>query len=216
DLKINQFSYSVEVLPIFILMPTVGSRAALWQEIDGKVRTTPGRMIAPLFYFEDLDDCITSLTGSFRWEMCKREQGGRWNDVRDPSLTSKYNDYLQFYRKNRDISPELRERIKQDLQRARNNFRNMFVMDYMLYIKYESTGAQRMNKIARDILFEFCPFARPIRDRMASSPQYGKLIERHNLKTATKLRPLNTIVQKLAGAEEIPSEITEEIKFTKA
>ena len=49
------------------------------------------------------------LTGEFRWEMCKTEQGVHWNDVTDPSLTSVYFDYLQFYRKNHEISPETRE-----------------------------------------------------------------------------------------------------------
>ena len=211
--KINQFIYHPEVIPHFILMPVVGSRTTLWQEVDGKVRTTPARMICPIFSTEDVDDAMVSLIGAFRWEMCKREQGMRWNDVRDPSLTSRYNDYLQFFKKNSELSPETREKIKTDLKRARNNFRNMFVFDYIAYIKYESSGSPRLNKVAREILFEFCPFGRQFRESLSTVPQYQRLIEKYNNKAQAALKVLENDARKIeqAGAKSRPPEVEWEI-----
>ena len=40
----------------------------------------------------------------------------RWNDITEPSLTSEYCDYIQFYRKNHDLSAEAKEKIKNALK----------------------------------------------------------------------------------------------------
>ena len=101
---------NVEVLPDIILMPNVGTRGAMWQEIEGKRRNTPARMMSSIFQMEDMALIMIRLTGEFRWEMCKRIQGGRWNDVSERSLTSEYFDYIQFYRKNPDLSPDAKDR----------------------------------------------------------------------------------------------------------
>ena len=54
NIGINSFYLDEEVLPYIILMPNVGSRAALWQEIDGKKRNTPARMLISFFHTENL------------------------------------------------------------------------------------------------------------------------------------------------------------------
>ena len=117
----------MEFLPDFILMPNMGTRAVMWQEIEGKLRNSPSRMAISIFHSEDIFATLIRLTGDFRWEMCKRIQGARWNDVSDHSLTSDYFDYVQFYRKNRDLSAEIKEKIKSSLQRAKNSFKQLFV-----------------------------------------------------------------------------------------
>jgi len=104
DVGIQKETVHVEVLPDIVLMPNVGIRGIMWQDIEGRKRTTPGRMFMPLFMLSDLKALLVTLTGEFRWEMCKRVQGIRWNDVTDASLTSEYCDYLQFYRTNRELS----------------------------------------------------------------------------------------------------------------
>ena len=68
------------------------------------------------------------MCAEFRWEMCKRVQGARWNDVSDPSLTSLFCDYLQFYRKNSDLSPEQKEKIKVTLTKCKQNFKEFFII----------------------------------------------------------------------------------------
>ena len=149
EIGVNKFYRHEEVLPYLILLPNVGSRVALWQEIEGSRRDTPGRMMISIFHTEDLNEAVVKLSGEFRWEMCKRIQGVRWSDVTDPSLTSEYCDYLQFYRKNKDLSPDMREKIKQQLSKARNNYKNAFVLDYMQYILSEARGAVKLNRVAR-------------------------------------------------------------------
>ena len=54
-------------------------RGVMWQEIEGRKRTTPSRMMLSLFQMEDLNNILVRLTGEYRWEMCKRIQGARWN-----------------------------------------------------------------------------------------------------------------------------------------
>ena len=78
------------------MMPNVGNRSVLWQEIEGKRRSTHARMLMPLFNMEELPDAVAEVCGEFRWEMCKTEQGVHWNDLSDPSLTAEYSDYLQY------------------------------------------------------------------------------------------------------------------------
>lgn len=178
----------VEVMPDIILMPVVGTRAAMWQEITGAKRTTPGRFILPIAQEEDLSGIIIKLCGEFRWEMCKRIQGARWNDLTERSLTSDYVDYIDTYRKNRDLSQEAKDRIKSAMAKHRNSYKEMFVADYATYIQYESSGALRHNKVVRFILFNYCPFSKVIREgAIATNPQFVQLIERYNQKTAHEL-----------------------------
>ena len=80
----------LEFLPDIILMPNVGLRGVMWQEIEGKKRNTPGRMFFSVFHMEDINTSLIRLTGEFRWEMCKRIQGSRWNDISERSLTSEF------------------------------------------------------------------------------------------------------------------------------
>ncbi|MBQ9550915.1 MAG: cyclic nucleotide-binding domain-containing protein, partial [Lachnospiraceae bacterium] len=216
DLEINQFLVSKEVLPYVILMPNMGSRTSMWQEIDGKKRDTPARMMMSILFTEDLDEAMTKLCGEFRWEMCRRIQGVHWNDVTDPSLTSEYCDYMQFYRKNHDISPESREKIKLALQKARNNYRTVFVADYMVYIRSEATGSARLNKISRGIVFRYCPFRSEKREAMRSNPLYGDLIEKYGIKQQGKIHLIQVMIQKIKKmGKETPDTILKQLEYIK-
>lgn len=213
-LEINQFVESREVLPFVILMPNMGSRTSMWQEIDGKRRDTPARMMMSILFTEDLDEAMVRLCGEFRWEMCRRVQGVHWNDVTDPSLTSEYCDYLQFYKKNHDISPENREKIKLSLQKSRNNYRNVFVSDYIIYIRNEAAGSARLNKVARGIVFRYCPFRAAKREAMKANPLYADLIEKFNIKLAGKVHLIQVMMQKIKKMEEeVPEVITKQLKY---
>lgn len=216
-LEINQFVESREVLPFVILMPNMGSRTSMWQEIDGKRRDTPARMMMSILFTEDLEEAMVRLCGEFRWEMCRRVQGVHWNDVTDPSLTSEYCDYLQFYKKNHDISPENREKIKMALQKSRNNYRNVFVSDYITYIRNEATGSARLNKVARSIVFRYCPFRTAKREAMKANPLYADIIEKYNIKLAGKVRLIQVMMQKIKKMEEeVPPVITKQLEYLRS
>ena len=206
----------VEKLPDFVLMPNAGVRGIMWQEIEGKVRTTPSRMFISILHMEDLQNTIIRMTGEFRWELCKRVQGVRWNDVTDPSLTSLYCDYVQFYRKNNLLSPEMKEKVKLSLQRCRNSFKEMFVQDYITYILYEGNGSPRLNKVARQILFEFCPPDAKGIERLSKNPTYMELIKQMQFKQEQKLQRYEGLERKLLKETgSIPLSLKNEIDFVK-
>ena len=198
-----------EVLPDIILMPNAGTRAMMWQETADKRRDTPARFLFPIFTAASLEDMMVETVARYRWEMCRKIQGVRWNDIREKSLTSEYCDYLQFYRKNRDLSTDAKDKLKTAIQRAKNNYREVFVKDYQGWINYESKGSFRLNKVAREILIVYCPFAKDIRAALKVNPMYQTSIpkfERDNAKKAQRLTALYDKYQKAGG------EITEELK----
>lgn len=53
---------------------------------------------------------------------------------------------MQFYRKNFELSADAKEKLKNALFRAKNNYREVFVKDYQNWIKYESRGSYRLNQ----------------------------------------------------------------------
>ncbi len=208
DIGIAKESVSVEILPDVILMPNVGVRGVMWQEIEGRKRTTPARMMVSLFQMEDLNNILVRLTGEYRWEMCKRIQGARWNDVSEPSLTSEYFDYIQFYKKNRELSADAKEKVKLSMQKAKNSFKEMFIRDYESWIIYEGAGSPRLNKVARTILFTHCPFSKEIRDKLKANPLYKEMMDRYGVKQSQKIHHMDNLIQKVknsgaAGPDEI-------------
>ncbi len=204
----------LEFLPDIILMPNVGIKGAMWQEIEGKKRNSPSRMIFSIFHMEDLSTSMIRLTGEFRWELCKRIQGGRWNDVTDASLTSEYFDYVQFFRKNTELSKDAKEKLLISLQRAKNSFKEMFVRDYVVWVLFESNGSARLNKVARRILFTYCPFPASLDSSLEQNPMYAELLHRQKITSAQRVHHLNAIAQKLRNSNTlVPESLEREIKF---
>ena len=204
----------VEVLPDIILMPVVGTRGVMWQEISDKNRKNPARMMLPVFQLEDLTKVMMHMAGEYRWEICKRTQGGRWNDVSDPSLTSLYCDYLQFYKKNSDLSSENKEKVKLSLQRNKQSFKSVFVSDYITYMTYESSGSPHLNRVARSILFQFCPFSQKARTHLVTNPIYQDVLDKYRIRTAQKVHKLDNLQKKLeAKREPVPPILLQEIEY---
>ncbi|MDE5865611.1 MAG: hypothetical protein K2H31_03295 [Lachnospiraceae bacterium] len=204
----------MEILPDIILMPNVGVRGVMWQEIEGRKRTSPARMMVSIFQMEDLNNILVRLTGEYRWEMCKRIQGARWNDVSEPSLTSEYFDYIQFYKKNRDLSPDAKDKIKIAMQKAKNSYKEMYVRDYLSWVVFEGAGSPRLNKIARTILFTHCPFSKEIRNKLKANPLYKEMMDRYDIKLSQKLHHMDNLTQKMKNSGvEVPAEIEEQRAF---
>lgn len=216
DETLPKLTLHTECNPYVILMPNIGSRSVLWQEIDGKKRSTSARMLMPIFSLEDFSLAVTRMCGEFRWEMCKTEQGVHWNDISDPSLTSEYADFLQYYRKNSGLNPEQKEKVKKALQKAGNNFRKVFVADYVLYVMYEANGSLRLSKVSRDILYRYCPFTMEVSEPLMSNGQYMELVNRRKNKGAQAVKPLENLVKKREHDElQVPVEFYEEIAYMK-
>lgn len=214
DIGIGKESIGVEVLPDIILMPNVGTRGIAWQEIEGRKRTTPARMMVSIFQMEDLTNILVRLTGDFRWEMCKRVQGARWNDISEASLTSEYFDYIQFYRKNHELSADAKDKIKLSMKKAKNSYKEMFIRDYEAWILYEGTGSPRLNKVSRNIIFTYCPFSKEIRQRLMANPLYKDTMSRYDIKLAQKIHHYDNLFQKLKNTGvEIPQELQKQYEY---
>lgn len=205
----------LEYVPDIILMPNVGIRGVMWQEIEGKKRNSPGRMFFSIFHMEDINTSLVRLTGEFRWEMCKRIQGSRWNDVTERSLTSEYFDYVQFYRKNHELSNEAKEKVRNSLQRAKNSFKEMFVRDYIIWVLFEGNGSPRLNKVARKILLTYCPFPAPLAASMEQNPIYTELMSRQKILIGQRLHRLEMLKQKMRSSNiPVPATLEAEFNFT--
>jgi hypothetical protein len=199
-----------EILSDVILTPNIGVRGIMWQEIEGKRRSTPSRFMMSLFQADDLKKILRRLVAEFRWEMCKRVQGARWNDASERSLTSDYSDYIASYRKNNDLSSDVKEKIKSDLHKCKNNTKEMFIFDYQSWILYESGGSPRLNKVSRTVLFTYCPFSKDIRHRLKANPFYTDYVEKYDIRLKNKLRYMDNLAKSIKNkGHEVPAEIQE-------
>lgn len=178
------------VWPDIILMPTYGSNSIMWQEISGRVRNTPGRFIIPIFTEVNVDDMVQKLIGEFRWELCKTMMGVAWNDISIKSLTSEYMDYLQFYKKNKELSEEAKEKLNLQIKKYRNISRQIFASDYITWLNYESSGIIRLNKAARDILYKHCPFPKETREKLLNHPSYAAAANKFNIMRAKQIKDM--------------------------
>lgn len=204
------------VLPDILLVPTFGSRASMWQEIAGRNRSTPGRFIFPIFTGENLNDLMVKMIGIFRWELCRTMMGISWNDVSQKSLTSEYNDYIQFYKRNKELHEDVKERIKNQIQKHRSMMRDIFASDYELWTNYESKGVLRLNRISRAILYRYCPFSKPIRMQLEKQPAFSDAAAQFNILRAKKAREIENRYNKFVKAGfSIDEELAENLKFYK-
>ena len=209
-----KLSTHIEVMPEIILTPNVGNRGIMWQERSGRNNGTPARMFISVFYLEDLNALIKHLTGELRWEYIKRIQGGRWSDISDPSLTSEYFDYLQFYRSSKELTKIMKEDVKTELARSRNTYKTVFSRNYVDWIVHEVNGSQRLNKIARRILAKYIPFEKPIRERLSANPQYAPSIKIYEIAIDNKARIYRNNIQRMERDKvEVPPEVLAEIDF---
>jgi hypothetical protein len=166
------------VVPDFISIPSIGGKAMMWQDLGltkgAGSKETRGRIILPFFIIGDLKTIVMESIAAFRWELCKSIMGAEWNNVGVPSLTAEYTDYVMFYKKSKDLSIEVKEKINSDFKRFRTD-RDKFVNDYLLWMKYESEGIQKLNKVVRSIFYKYMPFQKEIRDKVALMPAFADI-----------------------------------------
>lgn len=214
--RINKEYIIKEVHPDIILLPTVGVNGSMWQEVSGKRRDNPGRFIFPIFFEANFDDLMVRMFGRFQWELCRFLQGSAWNNIKEKSLTSEYMDYLQFYRKNSELSEERKEKLKLQIQKNRNNSREVFVSDYEAWINGEALGAIKLNKYVREILATYCPFSKGIRERIKMQPLFEGAMARFNRNRAKKIHELELRYHALQkDGVELTEELIQTLKFYK-
>ncbi|MDC7221008.1 MAG: hypothetical protein PQJ59_13820 [Spirochaetales bacterium] len=197
-----------EVIPYFVFYPQTGSRSLLWQEMDGVKKDTPGRFILPLLFEGDRSRTLSSLMGAFRWELQKAIAGFQWADPVEGGLVGAYFDYIQYYRKNPNLSLEAKKRIGDFIKKTKSD-KERFIEDYRNWLYYEYEGRPRLNSVSREIFYRFCPFAREKREVLAAMPLFqsyeGKLQSRR-YKEALKIKARLIKLDK-AGVD-IPQDLT--------
>ena len=203
-----------EVLPEFIVYPIVGQNVIMWQEICGRKRDSEGRFFVPAFSYANLEDLMIKAFGRFKWDLCKTIQGPNWNNIKVHSLTSEYSDYIQYYKKNHDLSDERKEKVKLQIQRGRNNLREIFMLDYEVWIKNEANGAMKLNKPVREMLATYCPFSAPIKKRLSSQPMYEEAFMRDSRERGKKGKELSLRIKSYENkGVEIPPELLETLDY---
>ncbi len=214
EYKIPQDIIMTEVMPDMILLPMAGARGGLWQEISGIRRDSRARMYIPILSDEDLNLIQLRLAATFRWQICRRTQGVHWNDISTPSLTSEYYDYLRTFRKNTDLSSEAREKLRSQIRTCRHSYENVFMLDYIQWIRFESAGLPRLNKVARHLMMLYCPLSPEIRKNLATNPMYADMIRRGENLAAKDLKILIARYAKRKDAEGgLPPAIIEYLNY---
>ena len=193
---INVETVKTEIMPNIILMPNFGTRFMMWQETSGLRSNTPSRFVLPILFDGDLEEQMLLTCGRYRWEFCRRVEGARWNDVTADSLTARYCDYLQFYRKNRELTPEIREKLQLTLKRCKNNYREVFVLDYLIWMRYETRGSMRLNRVTREFMMKYCPMSKACRDALANNPNFSQRLQRQITQLEKDKKRMTTLIER--------------------
>lgn len=203
-----------EVFPDFIMFPGFGSKGVMWQEISGRRRNSKGRFLLPMFMEGELEADMVKLLGRFRWELCRTIQGSAWNNIQMKSLTSEYSDFVQFYKKNRELSEDKKEKLKMQIQKCRNNTREVFVQDYENWIKHESNGGLLLSKPVREIMATYCPFSKELREKVGEQPMFKDAMARFMRERGKKAKEYDLKFKVWQKDEiDVPQEIVDTRNF---
>ena len=216
DYRIPNESIQLEVQPDVILLPLTGSRGGLWQETSGPHRDTPARMYMPFFTDEDINLMQLRLAAQFRWQICKRILGAHWDSILYPSLTGEYNEYLRTFKKNTMLSLEAKEKLRSQIRTCRNSTENVFMLDYIQWIRFEAAGLPRLNKAARRLMFMYCPLAKNVRSELTSNPIFTDLVARQDAEAEKNYKRLSMRFSRYKKDGVLPNEINAYLNFYKS
>lgn len=205
-----------EVLPDIIITPNAGNRALMWQATEHGMRESAARFLFPVFSAGDLDELMLDVVARYRWDICKNIQGNKWKDISEHSLTAEYYDYMEHYRSNVHISSDTKNKIKTLITRAKGDYREIFVIDYINWIKYESKGNFRLNKVSRDILSRYCPFNKEIRNKLMDNPMFRNVFTKYDeIMSKKQIQIKNTLSHYKHSGGELTDELLNHLEFYK-
>ena len=216
NVDINKAIVIERVTPDIILFPVYGRNTIMWQDITGKRRTSKGRLFVPVWLEKELSLAMVQLMGNFRWEKCRTETGSHWNDFRYPSLTSEYTDYLQFYKKNSELSQERKNKIRAQLVQCNNKHKEVFLKDYADWILREARGAMKLSRVARAILFTYCPFSAETMKALEGQTAYSEAAKKYIRDNRAARKSLDMMMHKWTKAGlDVPQEISATVEYLK-
>lgn len=166
-----------EVVPNIIILPSLGTKTMLWQELEGTNRKSRGRIVVPALFMGDLLKSMAHTIACFRYELNRSIKGGQWRDPIEGGLTGIYLDYVQFYKKNSKLSIEAKEKIGEKFKSIRDD-RNRFADDYILWVMYEKDGIPKLNNVVREIFYKNIRFRKEIRQKLETMPAFSEIANR--------------------------------------
>lgn len=204
------------ITPDVLLFPVYGKNCIMWQDIAGKKRSTKGRIFMPILFEKELDAEIVRALAAFRWEKCRTDMGNRWNDFRYPSLTSEYTDYLQFYRKSSELSQERKTKIRAQLQQCNNKHKEVFTRDYSDWILRESRGAMKLSRVARNIMFTYCPLSNELYKSIEGQTVYAEAAKKYIRENRAARKNVELLIHKFEReGVEVPREVQNTLEYLK-
>jgi hypothetical protein len=196
-----------QVLPNIVLYPSAGTRMMMWQEIEGTRKDSPGRIMLPIFFSGQQEKSLTFILAHLRWELSRVVAGPNWMDAVEGGLSGAYYDYLAFYKKNPHLSPAHKEKIREFITKTRTE-RERFALDYYTWVIHEYEDKVRLNSVARDIFYRFCPFPKERREEMAKRPLLSDLDMKYNIRVRKEILKLESRFKRFERAgEPIPEDM---------
>lgn len=187
-----------EIKPYLILAPTAGLRIQMWQEMSYNIRGTRSRFLIPIIFNGDLYKNLIYACGHFRWNMNKALVTN-WMDPVEGGLSGAYYDYEQSYKKNPELSDDIKDKIKKQIKSIKID-RNRFAVDFYDWVVYESQGIPKLNKVLRKIFYRLIPFPRQIRDNIANLPVYSELHRKYDIISMREFKRFEAKFKKYAEA----------------
>lgn len=185
-----------DILPFMVILPAAGDRAVSWQEFEGRSKDTAGRILFPLVSETEIFELVVATVAKHRWDLAKAVAGAEWMNPADGGLTGRYYDYVTFFRKNPELSDEQKQKMT-DIFASVGMDADKFAIEYALWIKYESQGIQRLNRVARRIFAEFCPFDIETRKRLIRQPAFTEILRKDSNKRLKRKQELERRIYKL-------------------
>lgn len=211
---LNRLEVIERYTPEFILFPVYGRNGLMWQDLEGRNKSSHARILLPSFMEQDLSGVILKMMAHYRWERCRTEMGAQWNNFRYPSLTSEYTDYLQFYKKNNELTPDRREKVKAQLQQCNNKYRDVFTKDYQDWILREAAGALKLNRVAREIMYTYCPLSQSVAKDLLEQTAYKDAARRFMVERGKKEKAFQSSLRRFEKANvEIPEEVEQTRRY---
>ena len=86
--------------------------------------------------------------------------------------------------------------------------------DYIKWMNFEFEGRIKLNSVARDIFYRYCPFRKDVRSELAKKPLYTNLDTKYNNRTRKRILKIESRIRKFEKSEDsLPQDIADYMKF---
>ncbi|MGM0607605.1 MAG: hypothetical protein ACQESP_04195 [Candidatus Muiribacteriota bacterium] len=138
--------------PFTLLAPVYGKRGVCWEAIPKQNRETGrGKIAIPLFPAVDEEQIVIRALADYRWQKMKEVAGFRWMNE---GLTGRYYEIHEAWKADKKKGKKVK---------FNTDLKDSFIENYILWIKYESQGMQKVDKEVRQIFWLHMPFPEEVK-----------------------------------------------------